>query len=111
MITIASFLTFTGFYAGYAASGKAAGTRWLLLHDVAKKHRKLFRIMGLALLLVSAVIWMTGYGVGAGSFLFTIGLMTFASMIVLLAPLQLWRSGWIIGLFFFVFLLEILSHY
>lgn len=105
MITICLLLTFLGFYAGYVASEKAAGTHVLPMREWARKNASLSRAIGLGFIVASGVAFSFGSGIGAGLFLFFISLMTIGSMIVLLSPLHLIKT-WMIALVFVLFFLS-----
>jgi hypothetical protein len=89
MVTGISLLVFVAFYLLYSTSKKMTGSGVLGFEKWVADHRSAVQYSSLALLIISLGLSIWLWGFGAGVFTFFILLMTVASLIVLLAPLQL----------------------
>ena len=108
MVSTISFLVFIAFYLLYSTSKKMAGVGVLGFENWVADHRSLTHYSGLALLLLALGLSVWLWGLGSGVFTFFILLMTLASLIVLLAPLQLLSYRFIGGALVFFLLCETL---
>ncbi|MBD3581853.1 hypothetical protein [Flavobacterium selenitireducens] len=89
MITIGALLAFLGFFAGYNTSQKAVLTGDTKIELWLRSNAPNARIAGLLLLIAALLVLVTDKGIGAGTFVFFVMLMTFGSLIVLLSPLKI----------------------
>ena len=89
MVTLISFLTFIAFYLLYGTSKKMAAAGVLGLEKWTGEHKKSAQLASLALMILSLGLSCFHWGLGSGIFTFFILLMTVASLVILLAPLQL----------------------
>ncbi|HET8736331.1 MAG TPA: hypothetical protein VFM69_07015 [Pricia sp.] len=89
MITSISFLAFAGFYFQYCTSERIQTPEGLGFEGWAATHAKISNSMGLALMLLSCILCIVNWGLGAGIFGFLILVMTIGSLILLAAPLKL----------------------
>lgn len=89
MITLLSACTFIGFYLWYATTKRIKVEPWLGLEPWAKQHHKESKILGSLFLLLASGIAVYFYGLGAGSFVFVVALMTIGCLVILLIPLKL----------------------
>lgn len=90
MWTTLTFLIFIGFYLNYVTSAKTRQSLPPLIQDYTNKYRVGLRRIGMVLLFLALIIstQQLGWG-GSGVFIYLILLMTVASLIILLAPLEL----------------------
>lgn len=89
MWTTLTLLIFLGFYLNYVTSAKTRQSLPPLIQDYTNKYRVGLRRIGMVLLFLALIISTQQLGWGSGVFIFTILLMTVASLIILLAPLEL----------------------
>ena len=89
MITIGALLAFLGFFAGYNTSQKAVLTGNSKIEIWLRQNAPNSRAAGLLLLIAGLVVLVMSKGIGAGTFVFFVMLMTFGSLIVLLSPLRI----------------------
>lgn len=89
MITVAAFLAFAGFFAGYNSSAKAIHIGNSRVEQALRAHTPEAKKAAIGLLLISLTLSILCTGIGAGTLLFVIFLMVFGSAIVLLAPLRI----------------------
>ena len=89
VITSISFLAFAGFYFPYCTSERIHTPEGLGFEGWAATHPKISNNLGLTLLLLSCILCIVHWGLGAGILGFLILLMTIGSLIVLAAPLKL----------------------
>lgn len=109
MVTLACLFAFLGFWCMYQTSQKAVYSRknvselWMNHHPAGAK------LIGSIVLLGSLLVFMVHIGVGAGIFSFFVALMTFGSLIVLLAPIRIIRYRAFALMVIVAFLLETFS--
>ncbi|MFD2101396.1 hypothetical protein [Flagellimonas iocasae] len=89
MVTVISLLTFIAFYLLYGTSKKMATIGGLGLEKWTGEHKKTAQYISLALMILSLGLSCFYWGLGSGTFTFSILLMTVASLVILLTPLQL----------------------
>jgi len=92
MISFTILLVIIGFYLLYTTSKKMDAPRLFGFENQLLQNKAVSKIIGLLLLILSCVLTVIVFGLGAGIFLFFINLMTVASLIVLLAPLKLFNA-------------------
>ncbi len=107
MITIGAFLAFLGFLAPYNTSAKAILTGDSKLELWFRNNSSNAKIGGLLLLIASLLLVVMQKGIGAGTFMFFVILMTIASLIVLLSPLKILNLKTALIVFALLFLVEI----
>ncbi|MDC6366715.1 MULTISPECIES: hypothetical protein [Flavobacteriaceae] len=108
MITGIAFLIFISFYLLYATSQKMAFVGVLGFEKWVNNHIKPSKYIGLALMVLALILSCWLWGLGAGTLTFFILLMTFSSLIVLLAPLRVLGYKTLSLAFFFVLICETL---
>ncbi|MBC6998157.1 DUF3325 family protein [Cytophaga sp. FL35] len=91
MWTISTLLIFIGFYLNYVTSAKTSKNNSELIQKYVGRHRVSLKCMGLFVLLLALIICTQQLGWASGIFIFIILLMTVASSIILLAPLEILR--------------------
>ncbi|RZJ73371.1 hypothetical protein [Flavobacterium sp.] len=106
MITIGTFLAFLGFLAGYNTSAKAILTGDSKLELWFRSNSANAKTGGLLLLVASLMLVIMQKGIGAGSFMFFVILMTVASLVVLLSPLKILNLKTALIVFVFLFVVE-----
>jgi hypothetical protein len=89
MITIGALLAFFGFFSGYNASRKAVLRGDSRLELWLRRNASKAKISGVFLLVASLILVVTEKGLGAGSLMFVVVLMTIGSLVVILSPLRL----------------------
>ena len=89
MVTGISLLVFIAFYLLYGTSKKMAAMGNLGVETWLGEHANASKYSGLVLLIISLALSCFYWGLGPGVFSFFIILMTLASLVILLAPLQL----------------------
>ena len=89
MVTIISLLTFFAFYLLYSTSKKMSAVVNLGFEKTIGAYGKASKFISLALMVFSLGLSCFYWGLGSGTFTFFILLMTVASLVILLAPLQL----------------------
>jgi len=89
MISLTILLNILGFYLLYTTSDKMDSQTLLGFEAKLVQHKRTAKIIGIALLLLSCVGCVMAFGLASGIFSFIIYVMTFGSLIVLLAPLKL----------------------
>jgi len=89
MITLGALLAFLGFFAGYNTSRKAILVGNSSVEVWFRNNSLNARIAGLLLLIAALLVLTVNKGIGAGTFVFFVMLMTFGSLIVLLSPLKI----------------------
>ena len=93
MIYLAFILLFTGFYALYSTSEKMRSKQKNRIDQgLFKLGNTAVKICGLVLLILAFVLFILVLGPATGIFVGVVSLMTLASLIVILAPLNLFKS-------------------
>ncbi|MHA7941679.1 hypothetical protein ACJOV8_001190 [Formosa sp. 3Alg 14/1] len=110
MISIAILLVIIGFYLLYTTSKKMDAPNLLGFENKLVQHQSASKIAGFILLILSCILTIKVFGLGAGIFLFLINLMTVASLIVLLAPLKLFNAKMLFICMAFCVAVEFLVH-
>ncbi|MDY0779981.1 hypothetical protein [Tenacibaculum sp. IB213877] len=109
MISTAIILNILGFYLFYNTSKKVEIQSFLGFENLAYKFKTVTKIVALFLFIFSLLLMTTVFGIASGILFFCIVLMTFGSIIILMAPLKLITysnfSIIIITLFFIEYLL------
>ncbi|NMH28690.1 hypothetical protein [Flavobacterium silvaticum] len=106
MITLGAFLVFCGFFSAYATSRKAIPVshsqpgKWFS-HDPKRS-----KMISLVFFILSLALFICVKGLLSGIFLFTITLMVFGSLIVILTPLRLFSPAVVFVVFALLFLAE-----
>ena len=96
MVTLSILIALIGFYMLYSTSKRAKLT---LQYDFQKwviENQKNSKIIGLTLLIVSAILSMFFLGFGAGLFSFLVVIMTIGSLVVLISPLRFFNLSTLI---------------
>lgn len=88
MITITSSILFLAFYALYYTSKRVPLSYTLSFEKWMQKNQKSTKISGIILLITAYFLWIYTTGLGVGTLLFAIELMTIGSLIILLKPLK-----------------------
>ncbi|KJD32097.1 hypothetical protein PK35_11710 [Tamlana nanhaiensis] len=108
MITIALFLNFLAFYVLYNTTKRVVITPHLGFEKHIQQNIKSSKIIGLMLLLIALVFNVISFGLGVGTLFFFIVLMTFGSLVILLAPLKLINTKTLVLFFIATLILELL---
>src|SRR5690606_18341393 len=88
MVTFILFISSLGFFLLYNTSKKIELSQSLFIERWAQNRLTTGKVTGWLLFTIALIISIIYFGVGVGIFLFTVVLMTVASLIVLLAPLK-----------------------
>ncbi|WP_159021444.1 hypothetical protein [Formosa sp. L2A11] len=91
MITLSILLVILAFYLHYTTSKKMESQELLGFEHLLIQHKNLCKIISFIVLAISCILTIKVFGLGAGIFSFFIYLMTFGSLIVLLAPLKIFN--------------------
>lgn len=89
MVSFAFLVLFFAFYVLYNTSQKVQIVPRFGFEPNIQRYIKPYKIVGLMLLVVSMIAFSILFGLGSGILFFFIGLMTIASLIVILYPLNL----------------------
>jgi hypothetical protein len=89
MVTFISLLIFISFYLFYGTSKKMAVIQSFGVERWIGEQVNISKLIGSALMIISLGLSCYQWGWGSGVFTFSILLMTLASLVILLAPLQL----------------------
>ena len=109
MISTAIIILILSFYGFYHTSKKARIQSVFGIEDRLQKKVKLTKIMSSILLIISLALFITYFGIGVGTLLFFITLMTIGSLFILLYPLNLINYKSLFLLSAIIFLLEFLT--
>jgi len=109
MITLGALLAFLGFLACYNTSQKAVLTGETKAELWLQNHVSNSRILGLSLFIASLILFCMIKGIGAGTFVFFVMLMTFGSLIVILSPLKILNLKTGAILFLIALIIELLN--
>lgn len=107
ILSLIVLLVFGGFYCLYASAVRKVAPNALGVEGLLLQYPSYGRMAGTAFLLVSLGILMYWEGMAAGIFIWSILMMTWGSLIVLLAPLGLIRIRSLIILFLLLISSEI----
>ncbi|WP_444660172.1 hypothetical protein [Flavobacterium columnare] len=107
MITIASSILFSSFYALYNTSKRVPLSYNSGLEKWMKNNPNSTKTIGLTLLVVAYILWVLATSFGVGTLLFVIELMVIGSFIVILKPLKIVNFEMLIILFSTILILEI----
>ncbi|OYX84699.1 MAG: hypothetical protein B7Y83_07310 [Flavobacteriales bacterium 32-34-25] len=99
MISIASLLVFFAFYTLYNTSQKAYLSNTLTVEKWLQNNPKPSKFIGLALLAFSFSILLIDKAIGSSTLIFTILIMSFGSLTVILAPLKIISNKLLFALF------------
>lgn len=91
MITLSILLVIIAFYLHYTTSEKMDSQKLLGFEFLLIQQKKQCKAASFLLLILSCMLCIKVFGLGAGIFSFFIYLMTFGSLIVLLAPLKIFN--------------------
>ena len=107
MVSLALLSCFCGFYLCYTTSKKVEAPNVFGIGKWGKKKAKTAKGTGLLLLGVSCALTIIQFGLGAGIFAFSVFLMTWGSLVVLLNPLRLLDPKVLASVFFLIVLSEV----
>ncbi|WP_420583376.1 hypothetical protein [Reichenbachiella sp.] len=110
MITLSVFLVFSGFFSLYIGSNRVEFSNDLPFVQWFRQQSINTRGTGIALFLMSLVLSVQTWGLGAGVLFFFIQLMTLGSLIVLLVPLKVLNYKFVLSLTAICFVLEFLIY-
>lgn len=88
MVTLVFALILIGFLCFYTTSQKMKLSQWPKMQKWCHKHILTTKILGSFALIISCSLAIVAFGLGAGILTFIVFLMMFASLIILLGPLQ-----------------------
>ncbi len=106
MISLSLLILFIAFYVFYNTSEKAIKHKTFGFETWLNKQQKKGKILAVALLVIAMLLSCNTFGLGAGTMLFFICLMTVGSLIVILNPLKLLTPKSITILFILSLLIE-----
>lgn len=108
MMTVATFIIFTGFYVLYLSSEKIV-VKSGAIRTIAVRNKKTASMVGCTGLALGFSAFCFHLGTGAGILAGFIALMTVASLIIIIAPLRLVSTMHILALFVISLVIEELN--
>lgn len=106
MISIALLILYLAFYILYNTSQKAIKNAVFGFETWTYKNNKKAKLLGITLLFASCLLFGLSFGIGAGILFFFVTLMTFGSLVVMLAPVKIIKPKPILTIFLIVFFTE-----
>ncbi|MEP2026017.1 MAG: hypothetical protein ABJH98_11630 [Reichenbachiella sp.] len=106
MATLTFLLVLVGFFFFYHTSERVELVRSLPVENWIYGHRQEAKWIGSLLWIGAVSLAMVIWGIASGLLFFSILVMTFASLVVILRPLQVISYKLVIGVLFFSILLE-----
>lgn len=99
MISIGLLILYMAFYISYNTSQKTIKNPIFGFETWAYKNNKKAKLLGITLLFASCLLFGLSFGIGAGILFFFVTLMTFGSLIVILAPVNIMKPKPILTVF------------
>ncbi|ULC59006.1 hypothetical protein MBM09_13955 [Flaviramulus sp. BrNp1-15] len=109
MISIALLILFLSFYIFYNTSKKVKIQSVFGVENWFQKHIKPSKFIALILLVLALILFINHFGIGVGTLLYFIALMTIGSLVILLYPLNLINYKSLILLIIFMFSFEFIT--